>query len=200
MLTLAGLLVAILYSPIGNTNDYSSLYYYSANPGVQFTGGIANAPKTSYVVEDNSDEVLLPISNDATKAGGTKYTVSTTNNSDTEYGSAAQINSTGADRTNQSSGLGGANVAMAYSSGTGKSSSKQIAGNLSYGFTSISSDLTSSNTNTVDKQSVPHPYGTVTGGTDPGGDPLRPPIPVGDGWILLLFFAGLYVIVKRYFL
>jgi hypothetical protein len=39
--------------------------------------------------------------------------------------------------------------------------------------------------------------GALDGGTDPGGDPTGPPIPVGDGYWLLMLMAAGYAFWKR---
>jgi len=193
VLVLAGLLVAVLYSPIGSPDYYSS-YYYFENSEVKFDGGIPNAP-TAYHSVDNSNEDLTIPSNQPATTITPKYSAISSANSDNNFGTAAQINSGVAKQSEASQGSSPGNVAMAYSSG--RSGTNSQSQSQSYGFTSISSNLNSPINNTTTKQSVGN---SLAGETDPGGDPTGPPIPVGDGWVFLLFLAGAYAIIKRFVL
>ena len=194
VLTLAGLLVAMLYSPIGSPTDYSSLYYYSTNPGVQFQGGIANAPTSNNYVDNNEPELILPLQ-ETTQKSIAKANISTSVNSEQNLNSTSQINSTGITKNQANSTMsGGALSVSGTTSRTGTNASTAIT-QQGYGFTSLSTDLTANNTTT--KQNTLS--GAGGGGTDPGGDPTGPPIPVGDGWIFLMFLAGGYVFIKRLF-
>jgi hypothetical protein len=193
VLVLAGLLVAVLYSPIGSPDYYSS-YYYFENSEVKFDGGIPNAP-TSYRSVDNSNEDLIMPSNQPTSALSPKYSAASPSSSDNNFGTAAQINSGSARQSLANPGSSPGNVAMALSSG--RSGTNSQSQSQSYGFTSISSNLNSPINNTTTKQSVSN---TTSDVTDPGGDPTGPPIPVGDGWVFLLFLAGGYAVIKRFVL
>jgi hypothetical protein len=193
VLVVTGLLVAILYSPIGSPDYYSS-YYYFENSEVKYDGGIPNAP-TAYHAVDNSNEDLITPSNQQASALTPKYSAGSPASSDNNFGTAAQINSGAAKQfpTNQGSSPG--NVAMSLSSG--RSGTNSQSQSQSYGFTSISSNLNSPVNNTTTKQSVGNSTADVT---DPGGDPTGPPIPVGDGWVFLLLLAGGYAVMKRFVL
>ena len=186
--------MAILYSPIGSPTDYSSLYYYSTNPGVQFQGGIANAPTSNNYVDNNEPELILPLQ-ETTQKSIAKANISTSVNSEQNLNSTSQINSTGITKNQANSTMsGGALSVSGTTSRTGTNASTAIT-QQGYGFTSLSTDLTANNTTT--KQNTLS--GAGGGGTDPGGDPTGPPIPVGDGWIFLMFLAGGYVFIKRLF-
>jgi len=195
VLTLAGLLVAILYSPIGSPTDYSSLYFYSTNPGVQFQGGIANAPSTYSSVNYNEPELILPMQ-ETSQRSIAMSTISGSTNSNENISSSAQINTTGNSKEQASHVVSGGPLVSAsyYSRGGGTNASEAVT-QQSFGFTSLSNDLTTANTTKQNTLS-----GAGGGGTDPGGDPTGPPIPVGEGWIFLLFLAGGYVIIKRFVL
>jgi len=196
VLTLAGLLVAILYSPIGSPTDYSSLYYYSTNPGVQFQGGITNVPKSNNSGDYADPDFSLPDYQSGQK-NNVSYNVPTAGSGAENLGSAIQANSlTPANNTQVAGGSGGG---IAMSTSANRSSSRANTTSQGYGFTSISSDMTSNTNNTTTRQATLS--GPSSGGTDPGGDPDgRPPIPVGDGWIFLLVLAGGYVVVKKFVL
>lgn len=188
--------MAILYSPIGSPTDYSSLYYYSTNPGVQFQGGITNAPSTYSSVDYNEPELILPLQETGQRTIAASG-ISGSTNSDENFGSPAQVSSTGKtnDRANQAV-AGGTLISANYTSRGGQSNASGVVSQQGYGFTSLSNDLTTTN-NTTRQNTL---SGAGGGGTDPGGDPTGPPIPVGDGWIFLLFLAGGYVIIKRFVL
>jgi len=202
ILVLAGLLVATLYSPIGNQSpgEYTSLYYYSLNPGVQFGGGIANARSSYHAIGKYNKDLIIPDDQLVTTAITPKYSVSSSVDVDNNLGSANQI-SKGVNATKQpqaNPGISSEGMAVAYS--YRKSGSNNQAENQDYGFTAISSGLTTitiSNTNPTTKQSVVHSVADVS---DPGGDPFGPIIPVGDGWAFLLFLAGTYAVIKRFVL
>lgn len=203
MLVLAGLLVATLYSPIGNQSpgDYTSLYYYSINPGVQFGGGIANAHTSYHSIGKYKKDLMIPDEQMVTTTITPKYSASSSVDVDNNLGSANQI-SKGVNVTKQpqeNPGIYSEVMAVAY--GYRKSGSNNQAENHDYGFTAISSDLTTttiSNTNNpTTKQSVGNSLADVS---DPGGDPTGPIIPVGDGWTFLLFLAGTYAVIKRFVL
>ncbi len=66
---------------------------------------------------------------------------------------------------------------------------------MSNGITTfLSTDLTNSN---ITKQSTTNLTQASNGGTDPGGDPTGDPIPVGDGWGLLVLFGVCYAAYKN---
>jgi hypothetical protein len=196
VLILAGLLVGILYSPIGNPNDYSSLYYYSVNPGVQFGGGIANVPKSNYS-GDYADPDFSISDYQQGQKNNVSYNIPNGGNGVENLGSAMQVNSAIASNNTQSGGGSGGGIAVGMSSS--RSSSKSNTTSQGYGFTSISGDLANNSATNTTKDAVQH-YALSKGGTDPGGDPTGRPIPVGDGWLFLLVLAASYVIVKRYVL
>jgi hypothetical protein len=60
---------------------------------------------------------------------------------------------------------------------------------------SMTTDLTTLENNTADKQSVGYTPGA--GATDPGDEPIGDPIPVGDGWVFLLVLVATYAGWKR---
>ncbi|MDD4991431.1 MAG: hypothetical protein PHR83_04280 [Paludibacter sp.] len=183
--------MAILYSPIGTPGDYSSLYYYSVNPGVQFQGGIANAPSVYSSVDYNEPELILPLQETSQKTIA-KATIAGSANSEDNIISTGQINSAPITRDQANSTIGGASSLSSTASRT-KTNASAVLTQQGYGFTSLSTDLTSNST-TTKQNTLSGPSG---GGTDPGGDPAGPPIPVGDGWVFLLVLAGVYVSVKK---
>lgn len=61
------------------------------------------------------------------------------------------------------------------------------------GIISMSTDMTTLEDYSTNRQGVT----TGDGGTDPGDDPNGPPIPVGDGWIFLLVLVSVYSVWKK---
>lgn len=99
--------------------------------------------------------------------------------------------------TEKSSGSGGAvggNGMASYSSSRNSNNNNNPVPQT--GFTAMSLDMSMFSDSTSTRQSVD--YATGQGGTDPGGNPLEEPIPVGDGWWLLAFMAAIYAAYTRF--
>jgi hypothetical protein len=189
----AGLLVVVLYSPIGSPDLYYSQNYYTefhsyANPGV-----IPNSPSRNYA-SDNS-EVALDIP-DVSSHLKTTYSVGSNQSTGGGFqGSSYSVQTQSYQNSNSSgfasSGSGGGSFIV------GRGGSRNGGGftgmTMTNGITNLS--LTTDLTNTSTRQSV-YTYQSGTGGTDPGGDPTGDPIPVGDGWGLLFFFGVCYASFK----
>ena len=187
----AGLLIAVLYSPVGSPGLYSSQNYFAANqPAILKQGAIQNAPARKSNQENNESELdmpdISPVSK--TKFSSGSYNLPTT--SSTGLYSGMQNSSYQSDNSvrNESGGNGTAIIA-----GRSSRNSEGTSGmTLTNGLTTMS--LTSE-LNPANRQSATAV--TPTGGPDPGGDPTGDPIPVGDGWGILVLLAFSYVLVKR---
>jgi len=192
----AGLLVAVLYSPIGSPDLYSTQNYYVENRTIT-TGNIViqNAPKVNSSSENSDNGLDIP---DISSLPGTNYTVrnyqsANSGSQGTSYG--VQIKSS---QSVNSSGSTGQVLEGSSFISSGKSSSRNSAGSsaivMTNGITTLSltNDISSNST----KQSAT-PYRGGSGGTDPGGDPTGPAIPVGDGWGLLVLFGLCYIAFKK---
>lgn len=182
-LTWAVLFLVVVYSPIGRPDLYVGTNYYVSNQGVNFKGGIANAPTSKSYTQTEDADIETP-----------SYTP--IENSNGEYaGNASKFNlqnSTGAaipgsKPNNYSQGSTG-NAALAFGA-----SRQQAQGTVTQNgdVSSLSSDLTLNST-TATRQSARH-TGPNNGGPNPGGDPIDNPIPVGDGMWFLIIMAGAYV-------
>jgi hypothetical protein len=220
LLACEALFVVILYSPIGSPNDYLQSPYFAKNQGVTFSGRIINSSKTknfagnrsqsgmismnglgssvnfkenpSISIDDKNIDVTMPEYN-SMKKNTAKYAVANTNtsseynNGNTSYAVSAKSNIISNQNTGVSSGGGGiANVGAAI---IGKTTSDNNNPNpLPTGFTALNIDLSVFNDLTTPKTSV----GYTAGATDPGEDNLvGPPIPVPDGfWLLLIMALG----------
>ena len=192
----AGLLIVVLYSPIGSPGLYSSQNYFVAyQPVIVNNGMILITPKAKYSTENNDNELDMPgISSELTSKYSTgKYYSGSTSSGGSSYG----IMQTQSYHNNYSGSgnMGGSGTFIARNGSRSSSGSSGSSGiTMINGLTAIasSSDLT-----TVNKKSIlvadPPP---TSGGTDPGDDPTGAPIPVGDGWGLLVLFGGTYIFVK----
>ncbi len=195
MFVWAGLLIAVLYSPIGSPDLYSTKGYFVGNQSVNFKdGAIENAPKGgAFTDEDNNNQINVP-DYSSSEDNSPKYAVnsystaastseSTTSGSYNASQSSAYQNASGS----SSSGNMGGGGSTFISHNSSKSSDASSTVTMSTGgITTLSTDLTTSNST---KQAVLSHGGH---GTDPGGNPTGPPVPVGDGWIFLLLLAAGY--------
>ncbi len=202
VLTWAGLLLAVLYSPFGSPELYGPKRFYIANQGVAFNGSTINysskIDNTSKISINNnkkkyssdgysgsSENSLLEFNNN----GGLKKAFSNNNSgfSSRSNNQSYQISNMAdhvSANSNANSGVGGDLYSF-----SGKSSKNKSNTDLSPGLVSFTSDLSLLPNNTTSKQAV----GAATDPTtDPGGDPTGDPIPVGDGWFVLFCLAAMY--------
>ena len=192
VLVWAGLLIVVLYSPIGSPDFYSSAgnYYVAYQPVTVNNAPILNAPKTNSLVESNSDELIIPdvnlTSKTNTNIGG--YHSGNASSGGSTYGS---MQTQSYQNTNAGSGSAGGGSFIA--SGGSRSSAGSSGIIMTNGIATLSTTTNLSNTTT--RQSVNTDI-TSVGGTDPGGDPTGDPIPVGDGWGLLILFGIVYCVFK----
>ena len=187
----AGLLIAVLYSPIGSPGLYSSQNYFESNqPTAIKQGAILNAPARNSSHENNESELDMP---DISPVSKTKFSSGSYNQPTTS--------STGSYSGMQNSTYQSDNSVRSESSGSGIAiiagrSSRNSEGTsgmtMTNGLTAMSLTSELNSTNRQSATAV-----TPTGGPDPGGDPTGDPIPVGDGWEILVLFAFIYVLVKR---
>ena len=196
ILVWAGLLIVVLYSPVGSPDLYSSQNYYAYNRSVPVKSeGIANSLKGTSSSEDADNGSVIP---DIATQPGSNYTTGNYQSANsTSQGSSYSVQNQSYQNTTQSptGGAGSAGVSI-IAGGSSRSSNGTSGIAMTNGIASISStDLTTATT--ITKQSVPTGTQTTSGGTDPGGDPSGDPIPVGDGWGALLLFGGIYFLFKR---
>ena len=192
----AGLLIAVLYSPIGSPDFYSSSgnYYVANQPATVKSGSIANAPKTNSEAESNSDELIIP---EVSTISKTPTTVGRSQPGNTSTGGSSNGNTQTLSYQNNNSASGTANGGGSFiASGSTRNSAGTSGIIMTNGITTMS--VTSTVNNTTKQSSTSYTLGT--GATDPGDDPSTPPIPVGDGWGLLIFFGTVYVFIKKKYL
>jgi len=190
----AGLLIVILYSPIGSPDYYSSTgNYYATNRPVKVTSGTTlNALKANSSEANNSGELIIPDVRLTSKTnfGGGRYSSGNASSGGSSYGN---MSSPSYQNSNAGSGGMSGGVSLIISSGS-RSSASSSELTMINGITTRS--LTSKVINTAPKQNAGLQTLGDEGGTDPGGDPNGDPIPVGDGWGMLILFGTLYLIIK----
>lgn len=200
LLTWAGLLLVVLYSPLGSPDLYQSSPTFAINQGVSFTGSkMINVPASNQHSSDESQDIGLPaISN------SNSYSYSTGGSNYSGNGVSSGFNSNGSSGSNilhvnqqetGSSSTGAVNFAAGFTNHS--SGSNPVGDNgvsTAVGFTSSQFNLLATNNPTTRQAAPPpgHPH------TDPGGDPKGDPIPVPDGWGFLLSLAAVYVLIKKY--
>ena len=192
MLTWAGLLVLVLYSPFGSPELYKQNKIVVYQEGVDFSNrDIANA-KGIKNASGNSSGITVPEYTQESKSS--TYNVSnSTNNSNGGGPINPDFGDNNTSQSSQNSGLDG-DPGFIGSMGKSKSSNQSLQSGQ---YLSLMSDISP---NGVNKpfQGTEGGVGPLTGTTDPGGDPTGPPIPISDGWGFLILLSVVYIILKRY--
>ena len=194
ILSWAILALVIVYSPIGSPDLYTGNKYIVYNQGVNFSGGIANAPKVHNYAEQNiTPDLGIPAYTPEQKS---YYVHSAGGTSKINNGTNYSVSTPATGRTGTTSGGGGGVSGIATFGFSRSTQSNPASANSGVGSISLTSDLTTVQDPTVTtKQGAS--AGALDGGTDPGGDPTGPPIPVGDGYWLLMLMAAGYAFWKR---
>lgn len=190
----AGLLILVLYSPIGSPDLYTSHNYYVENQNVTTTSGVTpNAPKINYSSENSSNDLDIPQVSTLSK---TNYSVRNYSSISTSSPGSSYSVQTQTYQSNNSSGSGSLNgVGNSFIAGGGSRNSAGSSGVvMNNGITTLT--LTSDLSSQTPKQNTNTNITADPTITDPGDDPLGPPIPVGDGWGLLVIFGVCYAAFK----
>jgi len=187
-LSWAALLVAVLYSPMGSPELYSSTEYYYQN-GMYSTSANENI---SPLVNSSSSKLLQSFSSQTYESERNKsiYTISNSETSKCLF-STSIFNQTETFKTEGNrSGVDGLfeNITIMESS-----RKDVLADNNSVFSMTPTSTLFEGYSN--NRQSIG--YGSNTGASDPGEDPTGSTIPVGDNFVFLLFLALGYVLWKE---
>lgn len=214
VLTWAGLLLALLYSPIGSPDLYRHRNYFTENQGVNFNGSgisrgsgisflkiLKNAPRNISGNQNEDTELNVPTANNnPTKrynyqvSGGsksfiqTKAVLSVGNNHIVSSNSLIGNNGSGSNAGNTG---GGSSLCGGNSSNTGLQKSAQFnSGFHNPGVASTSIDLSVFGDSTVNQTS--RNTQKVDSLVDPGDSALDEPIPVPEGWSFLILSALIY--------
>ena len=191
----AGLLIVVLYSPVGSPDLYSPTNYYVVNQSVSTGNGtILNAPKGSFESDNYSnDDTEIP---DVSASSGSSYAVGNYQSG----GEGINVSSYGVQsqsyQNNSTSGSDGSGGGFLFSGGGSRGSTASSGISMTNGMSTLS--LTNNLSSSMTKQNT-NTYTPGTGGTDPGGDPTGAPIPVGDGWFLFFSFGVCYATFKMKF-
>lgn len=193
----AGLLVAVLYSPVGSPGLYTPSNYVGSQYGGMNAGAkITDVPTIKAGVAANSGNTGSQ--SYTGRAGGQNVYSASGNAFDNRSNSGAGGGFSHSAFGNQNarekaSGIGGGS-AMVITSARGRNSNDNtVAQNTSV--VSLSTDMTMFDDYSTNKQSV---GAGGDGGTDPGGDPTGPVIPIGDGWVFLMVLVSGYSIWKKF--
>jgi len=185
VLPLAGLLLVVLYSPIGSPDLYKQRKYFIENQGVNFNGGIKNAPKGKNNYQNDEPELSVPDYSSERKNTASSYPVKNTTASYGQTTGYVAIQAKDPFIPNKSSNGSTGNEGASFS--VGHKSSRNNSVFQDNGITSLNTDLKLFADNNTTRQSTQNQLND--GGTDPGGDPTGNPIPVPDGFGFLLLLA-----------
>jgi len=188
----AGLLIVVLYSPVGSPELYTTPNFYTEIHNVALKSGEThNSPKINSTSGTTSDEMDIPDMNLSTKPTYSvgNYQLSNISTQGTSRGSMQTLSYQNNNSTNGNTNGSGTTILVNWSSVKSLGSSSTIMTN---GIATLST--TSDLSNTTSRQSVN--ADALPGATDPGADPIGDPIPVSDGWGLLIFFGIFYSVFK----
>ena len=192
----AGLLIVVLYSPIGSPDLYSPTNYYFINQTVPVEKGtIVRTPKRNFESDNNSNDAELP---DISQSLERNYAVGNYPSANNRSQGTLYAMQTPSYQTNNSSGSGntGTGVSPFFTNGNSHGETGTAGISMTNGMTAIS--VTSNlNNNGLTKENV-NTYTSGSGGTDPGGDPTTDPIPIGDGWVIFILSGLIYSFIKVY--
>jgi len=167
-------------------------YYTSYKQGVNFSGGIANAPTKHVVQQYEETELAIPVYTREYKS----YTVNklvkpTSSNHQPVYAVASPAGNRAVSAQNSGSATG----YFGFTGSRGKSA-QETSTRSNVEVSSFSTDLAMAEDPVTNRQFASE--SELNGGTDPGDSPTGPPIPVGDGLLALFLLAGGYVARIRF--
>jgi hypothetical protein len=190
LLSGVALFLFIAYSAIRTLDSSKPDNYFAVSQGVDFHDGILNAPtQTTYAQYEQSDVSIPEYSPD-----NASYAASGIGKSSEGHGSGYTNNSGGTGSTNKSGGSTESNsgvTVLSMNSRNQEGATEQDAAGTKTSSLTADGSLSGSTT----RQSV-RKTGNGFGGSNPGGDPTGPAIPVGDGLLFLLLLTGIYALWK----
>lgn len=192
LLVWAGLLIIVLYSPIGSPGFYSSKsYIIDYQNFVPTKVALLNSSKINLSSNLNSDEPDLPDVSLATKSN---YSIGNYQSIHISYQGSSYSTLQNQSSRGSNSISGGQNGSgtslLAGRSLTNSAGTQGIV--MTNGITTVSSISNTNNSTAKQNLASDNPVG----GTDPGGDPGGDPIPVGEGWELFFIFGTVYAMSK----
>jgi hypothetical protein len=199
--TWAGLLVAVLYSPLGSPDLYKSSSNCSvANQNVDFNGGaIENDQNISFESGNDYNELNVPdYSSDgsSSKSSSANYSYAASTGANISSNATSYASSESQSYQNLKNGSSGG-----MGAGGGSFASNESSGAVaSSAVTMTSGGITTLSALTMNLSNKTNQYTPASGGQNPGGDPeAGTRIPVPDGWGFLLLLAASYGIIKKKF-
>jgi len=191
--TWAGLLVLVLYSPLGSPDLYSPNAYYVTNHNFIYKGEESvSFPQMKRSSSNYSGYQIADLPTVSAYSGGNYQVYSSSGSgkstSSSNYSTTTMNNNT---TNSYSNGGGGGMQQIGFSSGSRNKNRSSSQGESPL-FMSTDLSLLAQNSIT-NRQSA---SGSLQSETDPGPDPTGDPIPVGDGWIAMLLFAIVYSVLK----
>ena len=192
LLIWAGLLIVVLYSPIGSPELYTSRNYYAGNQNAEYKKGeILNSPKKNSASVTTSEEIDIP---DLNLSGKSNYSVGNYPSSNISTQGTSGGSSLTRTYQNTNAVSGSISGGGSFITSGGSRSSAVTSGIISTnGIATLSA---TSNVNTDTPRQGSKTANPLTGGTDPGNDPTSDPIPTGDGCGLLILFGIVYTLFK----
>jgi len=209
----ASLLVAMLYSPIGSPDLYYKKNYYLADQGVNFNRiKIKNEP--SNILESEYYSTDFETNSNYRSTNYTQNNSYLADNTSNKYSLSSvgtiNNNSNGVNSPSQftSGSISLESVKFRNSSRNQKEENINRSSEVSF-MSDISNSINTSTSNNLIASSLDlsifsdinstetNGYAQKVGIISPGeDDPNGDPIPVGDGWILMLVFGGIYSLKK----
>ena len=198
VLAWAGLLLLVLYSPLGSPEMYNHSNYSLNNVRVEtiesnensLTSPVRNAKSSKRSASINQESSTPEF--DIESAVSTQSVAKSSYNT-FESNSLSGINSNSIRNSSKDNRVSGSYVDGSFVSKNGNSSKNTSNSPGTNVLFSSSSLLPNNNNNVTNRQAA---NGGLSDNTDPGGDPNGPPIPVGDGWILLMILVSCYTLFK----
>jgi hypothetical protein len=194
-LTWAGLLLLVLYSPLGSPELFNqNSYYYPIRDGVYNNGETVNFPVARKNSGNGGGYQAISIPDYTPQSRTYSYSVSgygKTTGPNATY--ATGVNNFSSNINRNSGNSGGMSGGESFSSSGNNSKNKN---NMSQetGLLSLSTDLSLLANNAGNRQLAG--TGLTDPTTDPGGDPTGDPIPVGDGSAFLIVLVSIYILLK----
>jgi hypothetical protein len=209
VLSFAGMLLLLLYSPWGSPDLYTKKIYFAENQGVNFKFcDIKNSPKSGHVQSnyENNEIAIEDYYSERNKqvhsSGGynSGSTVSSSRiismNNVRSSGSFHALSSPKSSEIHTGSTSSGGGSMSGNSIGTISNSGNKGSGSspADTGMTSTTVDLSLFGDSTVLLAS--NTAQKVDGYVDPNGDPINEPIPIPEGWSFLFLLTGVYAFIK----
>lgn len=199
VLSWAGLLLALLYSPLGSPDLYHPRKYFSEYQGVNFNKtAIVNAPRGGSNGNYAGNELEIP-TNKSEQKKNYNYSVNATANSVFNSAGSVNVQNLSKEAIRQIAGsIGGSGNSGSggNTNNNGGSSNFSVPrgsnNNLGGGIASSRLDLSLFSDSTATTTQASEYAQQRANSSDTGSDPLNEPVPVGDAWIFMIVMTLVY--------